>query len=126
MPPPVPYFMPYPQPGAPPSHPSSTSPVANKSPQDYPDIVTWCQYLDSHKDRNQDGVVFEPFGTILKQKGFIRITQLISSFINLADLQNWLGIEIGTVILLMDYAKADVNAINTGKLFFPRRQNTAP
>lgn len=129
MPPPVPYYMPYPQPAAPPSRSSSTSHtvlVAEKSPQDYPDIITWCQYLDSHDDRNQDGVVFEPFGTILKQKGFVRITQLISSFVHIKDLQNWLGIEVGTAILIMDYAKTDVDAINTGKLFFPRRQNGAP
>jgi hypothetical protein len=44
---------------------------------------------------------------------------------DLKDLQNWLGIEDGTAILIMEYVKADINAINTGKLFFARRQNVA-
>jgi hypothetical protein len=118
--------MSYPQPPPALSHPPFTShalPIAKKSPQDYPDIITWCRYLDSHNDRNQDGVIFEPLSIALKKKGFVRITQLVSTFIDLKDLQNWLGIEVGTAILIMDYAKADVNAINAGKLFFPHLQN---
>jgi hypothetical protein len=50
----------------------------------------------------------------------------VLTFVDLKDLQNWLGIEVGTAILIMNYVKADVNAINTGKLFFPRRQNGTP
>ena len=90
-----------------------------KSPQDYPDIITWCQYLDTHKGRNQDGIVFMPFAAVLKNKGFIRITQLTLDYISLEDLQRWLAIEVGTAILIMQYAKADVQAINEGRLFFP-------
>lgn len=92
-----------------------------KSPQNYPDLITWCEYLDSHADRNQDGITFEPLGVKLKQKGFVRITQLTSGYIDVSNLGNWLGIEVGTAILIMQYAKADVLAINAGRLFFPRR-----
>lgn len=98
-------------------------PSNEKDPHDYPDIVTWCQYLDSHKGRNQDGVVFAPFGALLKNKGFVRLTQLTSDFVGLKDLQGWLGIEVGTAILIMQYAKTDVRAIDEGRLFFPRRQD---
>jgi hypothetical protein len=111
-------------PVAPPTTQTTPSNESNeKSPQDYPDIITWCQYLDSHIGRNQDGIVFEPFGTSLKKKGFVRITQLTSGFVDLKDLQGWLEIEVGTAILIMQYAKMDVQAINAGRLFFPRRQN---
>jgi hypothetical protein len=102
-----------------------TMPGNERSPQDYPDIVTWCQYLDSHNGRNQDGIVFAPFGASLKKKGFVRITQLTSDFVCLKDLQEWLDIEVGTAILIMQYAKADVQAIDGGRLFFPRRQDNS-
>jgi len=95
-------------------------PSNEKSPYDYPDIITWCQYLDNHKGRNQDGIVFAPFGALLKNKGFIRITQLTSDFVGLKDLQEWLDIEVGTAILIMQYAKMDVRAVDEGRLFFPR------
>jgi hypothetical protein len=100
-------------------------PSSEKSPHDYPDVITWCQYLDSHKGRNQDGVAFAPFGALLKHKGFIRITQLTSDFVSLKDLQGWLGIEVGIAILIMQYAKTDVRAIDEGRLFFPRRQGNS-
>jgi hypothetical protein len=121
-----PYYSQYSQPTAPFYAPSTahTAPSSNeRSPQDYPDIVTWCQYLDSHKERNRDGIMFEPFGNLLKKRGFIRVTQLTSGFVDRKDLQEWLEIEVGTAILIMQYAKMDVQAIDTGNLFFPRRQD---
>lgn len=123
-----PYYPHYPQPTNPnpPFHAPPTTHIApsdEKSPHDYPDIITWCQYLDSHKGRNKDGIVFKPFGALLKKKGFIRITQLTSGFVELKDLQEWLGIEVGTAIFIMQYAKADVQAIDNGKLFFPHRED---
>lgn len=67
--------------------------------------------------------MFEPFGNLLKKRGFIRVTQLTSGFVDRKDLQEWLEIEVGTAILIMQYAKMDVQAIDTGNLFFPRRQD---
>lgn len=123
-----PYYPQYPQPvtnpipfHAPPT--TNMMPSNEKSPHDYPDIITWCQYLDSHKGRNQDGIIFTPFGAVLKNKGFVCITQLTSDFVTLRDLQEWLGIEVGTAILIMQYSKMDVRAIDEGRLFFPRRHN---
>ena len=103
--------------------PTQASSVEKKSPQNYPDLTTWCEYLDLHADRNQDSIVFVPLGAMLKQKGFVRITQLTSVYVDVSSLQNWLGIEVGTAILIMQYAKADVMAINAGRLFFPHRSS---
>jgi hypothetical protein len=69
--------------------------------------------------RNKDDIVFAPYGDVLKKKGFIRITQLTLDFFSLKDLQEWLGIEVGTAILIMQYAKADIEAIKAGTLVFP-------
>jgi hypothetical protein len=125
-----PYYSQYSQPATNPmpfhapltTHTMQGGPSNKKSLHDYPDIITWCQYLDSHKGRNQDGIIFAQFGALLKNKGFVRITQLTLDFVGLKDLQGWLGIEVGTAILIMQYAKMDVWAIDEGRLYFPHQQ----
>jgi hypothetical protein len=116
------YQLPYHQaaPGAP-APPSATAAPTAAAPDEqlYPDVVSWCQYLDGHKTRSKDNIVFAPYGDVLKKKGFIRITQLTLEFFSLKDLQGWLGIEVGTAILIMQYAKADIEAIKAGTLVFP-------
>ena len=37
----------------------------------------------------------------------------------LKDLQDWLGIEVGTAILIMQYAKEDIEALKSQKWVFP-------
>jgi hypothetical protein len=98
-------------------------PSNEKSPHNYPDITTWCQYLDSNDKRNQDGIVFAPFGALLKDQGFFRITQLTSEYVTVSNLEGWLGIKAGYAVLIKEYAKTDVQAINEGRLFFPCRQD---
>jgi hypothetical protein len=68
------YPFPYPTmptglPGAPaaPTVPAQTE----ETPCEYPDIVSWFQYLNGHNGCNQDNIIFAPFGTVLKKKGFI-------------------------------------------------------
>jgi hypothetical protein len=103
-------------------HPSAPAPIVapvKKFPNEYPDIVSWCQYLDAHHDQNQDDIIFSPYSALLEKKGFIHIMQLTLESFSLRDLQEWLGIEVGTAILIMQYAKADIKAIKTGKLIFP-------
>jgi len=82
-----------------------------------PDIVKWFSYLDRHEDRNKDGITFAPFGPILKQKQFFRLSQLMSSHIKLEALESWLGIEVGAAILILEYAKEDLEAVRAGQLF---------
>ena len=128
MPPPAQYF------GAPPMMNSTVSqtmsasgsgnrdavtPNSNTTSVTIPDIVAWFEYLDQHEERNKDGIVFAPYGVTLKTKGFLRITQLTLDFIQLKDLQDWLGIEVGTAILIMQYAKEDIEALKSRKRVFP-------
>ena len=84
------------------------------------DIVQWFCYLDKDDRQNQDGIIFSPYGINLKAKGFIRLSQLTLEFFKLSDLQDWLGIEVGTAILIMQYAKEDLDAIKSGRWTFPK------
>jgi hypothetical protein len=86
---------------------------------EYPEVTRWFRFLDEHEERRKDGISFAPFGDMLKNKGFVRITQLTLDFITLKDLQDWLGIEVGTAILIMQYAKDDIESIKAGKLVIP-------
>jgi hypothetical protein len=98
---------------------SATMSESNTTPIVIPDVVTWFTYLDQHEERSKDGIVFAPYGASLKAKGFLRISQLTLDFIQLKDLQDWLGIEVGTAILIMQYAKEDVEALKSQKWVFP-------
>jgi hypothetical protein len=98
---------------------SATTSESNATPVIIPDVVAWFAYLDQHEERSKDGIVFAPYGVRLKAKGFLRISQLTLDFIQLKDLQDWLGIEVGTAILIMQYAKEDVEALNLRKWVFP-------
>lgn len=103
---------------------SSNTPSLSPHPTipitDIPDIVSWFAFLDRHEQRNQDGLTFTPYGPILKAKGFLRLSQLTLDFFRLSDLQTWLGIEVGTAILIMQYAEEDLAAIRSGKWVFPK------
>ncbi|KAI6116111.1 P-loop containing nucleoside triphosphate hydrolase protein [Pisolithus sp. B1] len=70
-----------------PSDPSASEP-------EIPDIISWLAYLDQHKQRNKDGIIFSQFGPVLQKMGFVRISQLSLDFIKLPDLQEWLGINL--------------------------------
>jgi len=87
---------------------------------EYPEVTRWFHFLDEHEERSKDGIHFQPFGEVLKRKGFLRITQLTLDFIMLKDLQDWLGIDVGTAILIMQYAKEDVEDIKAGNLVIPK------
>ncbi|KAI6125920.1 hypothetical protein EDD16DRAFT_1517042 [Pisolithus croceorrhizus] len=70
-----------------PSNPSTSKP-------EIPDIISWLAYLDQHKQRNKDGIIFSQFGPVLQKMGFVCISQLLLDFIKLLDLQEWLGINL--------------------------------
>ena len=98
---------------------SATTSESNATPVIIPDVVAWFTYLDQHEERSKDGIAFAPYGIKLKAKGFLRISQLTLDFIQLKDLQDWLSIEVGTAILIMQYAKEDVEALKSRKWVFP-------
>jgi hypothetical protein len=86
---------------------------------EYPEVTRWFRFLDEHEERSKDGIHFAPYGDVLKDKGFLRITQLTLDFVTLQDLQAWLDIEVGIAILIMQYAKEDVEGIKAGTLVIP-------
>jgi hypothetical protein len=112
------------QAGMPPVSTSGNTITSNATSVIIPDVqvVDWFAYLDQHEERNKDGIVFAPYGVRLRAKGFFRITQLTLEFIQLKDLQDWLGIEVGTAILIMQYAKEDTEALKSRKWVFPDSQ----
>jgi hypothetical protein len=84
---------------------------------EFPDVVRWFQYLDEHEQRSKDGIQFSPYGIVLRDKGFLRVNQLTLDFLKLTDLQEWLGMNVGTAVMIMQYAKEDVDAIKGGWVF---------
>ncbi|KAI6029523.1 hypothetical protein PISMIDRAFT_101506, partial [Pisolithus microcarpus 441] len=47
--------------------------------------------------------------------GFLCLSQLTLDFFGLSDLQPWLGIEVGTAVMIMQYAEEDLAPIRLGK-----------
>ena len=84
-----------------------------------PDVVALFAYLDQHEEHSKDGIVFALYGVRLKAKGFLCISQLTLDFIQLKYLQDWLEIEVGIAILIMQYAKEDIEALKSRKWVFP-------
>ena len=87
--------------------------TSNMTPIIIPDILAWFSYLDWHEEHNKDGIIFMPYGVTLKAKGFLHISQLTLDFIQPKDLQEWLGIEVGIAILIMQYAKEDMDTLKS-------------
>ncbi len=85
----------------------------------YLEVTCWFPFLDKHEEHHKDGIGFAAFGEVLKNKGFLHITQLTLDFIMLKDLQDWLGIEVETAILIMQYAKDDIENIKASRLIIP-------
>jgi hypothetical protein len=85
----------------------------------YPDLVYWFSSLDTNEERNKDGIIFTPYGFILRDKGFLRLSQLTLDIVTLKDLQEWLGISAGSAVLIMQYAKQDIDDIKAGRLTVP-------
>ncbi|KAG8219220.1 hypothetical protein J3R82DRAFT_46, partial [Butyriboletus roseoflavus] len=71
--------------------------------------------LDCHDQCNRDGVIFVPFGDILKDRGFTCLSQLIPPVIQPSHLEEWLGVKTGIAFTIMQYILADLNVINSGK-----------
>ncbi|KIK74956.1 hypothetical protein PAXRUDRAFT_788134, partial [Paxillus rubicundulus Ve08.2h10] len=77
-------------------------------------IIT--SYLNQHTEQSQDGVNYSQFEGILQEKGFTRLSQLTSKHVTTSDLQQWLGVIVGTAINMKDYADDDLKAVKAGNL----------
>jgi hypothetical protein len=103
--------------------PSAPPPVAVPTSASFPGVTRWFKSLDEHEDRNQDGILYAPFGSILHERGFFRITQLDLEFVTTKDLEEWLEVKLGVAVLIMQYVKEDIAAIKAGTLTFARARN---
>ena len=103
-----------------PSAGPSSSSVSSLKPSEIPEVIAWFEYLDKHEDRNGDDVRFAPFGPILHELGFRRISQLTDrDFLDRSDLEHFLNIKTGTAVSILQYAKQDLEGIRSGKLKWP-------
>ena len=85
-----------------------------------PDIIPWFEHLEKHEKKPPGGAKFSDFGPILEAKGFDRISQLTHEYIPIDLLQQWLGIEYGTAVLIFQSVEADMRAISTGQSVLSR------
>ena len=92
----------------------------------FPDVIHWFSYLDQHVQCNQRVDVsmnFTALGPILQAKGFLDISQLSRDYVSVADLQAWLGVEVGTAIVIRSHVDTDIQAVNAGKHVLPQTDN---
>ncbi|KIK76600.1 hypothetical protein PAXRUDRAFT_781116 [Paxillus rubicundulus Ve08.2h10] len=74
------------------------------------------EWFLQHTERSQDGVNYSQFEGILQEKGFTRLSQFTSKHVTASDLQQWLGVRIGTAVNMKDYADDDLEAVRAGNL----------
>jgi hypothetical protein len=99
--------------------PSSSESCTPTASIDSVEIVSWLLYLDGHKIRSKDEICFSAYGQGFTRNGFIWISQLTSRFVTPEKLVEWLGIEIGHAILILQYLEQDIDAIKAGTLVIP-------
>lgn len=80
--------------------------------QEVPAIVPWFEALERCVEC---GVKLGELGPILKGKGFVTISQLSREYITTKELQEELGIEKGTAILIFQNVDKDLRAISSGR-----------
>ncbi|KAF8433193.1 hypothetical protein L210DRAFT_3649851 [Boletus edulis BED1] len=76
-----------------------------------PSIFTWLKSLDDHKERGKDEISFTQFAHIFKQEGFFRLSQLSGEFMSRDELQGMLNVPRGIALLIMQYAKQDLQKL---------------
>ncbi|KAI5989600.1 hypothetical protein EDC04DRAFT_2912182 [Pisolithus marmoratus] len=114
------------------SHPTTPSlPAADLPNEDlpqapemvsFPDIIRWFSFLDERlrRDPHADVTVnFSAFGPVLRAKGFLNIAQLSRDYAPVETLQAWLGVEVGTALVIRSYVDMDLQAVKVGKRVLP-------
>ncbi|KAF8546666.1 hypothetical protein OG21DRAFT_1490949 [Imleria badia] len=97
---------------------SLPNPLGSAAP--IPDVIPWFGHLEKHEKSLPGGAKFSDFGFVLEGKGFFRISQLTREYIPINLLQQWLGIEYGTAVLIFQFVEAEMKAINAGQSILPR------
>jgi hypothetical protein len=83
------------------------------------DITSWLRYLDDSETRSRDDLCFSAYGQVFVRNGFHRISQLTSHYVTPEKLVEWLDIDIGHAILILQYLEHDIDAIKRGTLVIP-------
>lgn len=99
----------------PPFAPAPSGPMVTAvAPVQAPAIKPWLEFIEHHALRNPDNIPFTLYGNQLLNQGIRRISQLQQEYITRQDLQTWLGVDVGTAILLFQYAKEDMDNASRG------------
>lgn len=100
--------------------PNHATPTGSSVSADTVDITSWLCYLDNHEKRGRDhGICFSAYAPTFVNNGFYRISQLTSRYVTPEKLVEWLGIDIGRAILILQYLEYDIEAIKAGTLIIP-------
>ena len=99
----------WPMPNANLNMPSTGSSASSSPGPGTLEVKEWFTRLENHPMRNEIGLKFSEYGTILANEGFRRITQLSRKFIAIAELWEWLNISSGTAVAIFEYAEQDVH-----------------
>ncbi|KAF8417369.1 hypothetical protein L210DRAFT_3511402 [Boletus edulis BED1] len=99
--------------------------LPNENPPEtvpFPDIIRWFSFLDQrlrHDPCVNVSMDFSAFGPVLQAKGFLDIAQLSGNYVSVENLQAWLGVEVGTALVIRSYVDLDIQAVNAGKHVLP-------
>ena len=78
---------------------------ANSQPIPNPKISDWLHYLQDHcPSRAEEDIEFTSLEKDFIQQGFTCVNQLTANFVKVEELAGWLGISIGLVVSLVQYA----------------------
>ena len=85
----------------------------------FPSLCDWLAYCDNHPHCGGKGIVFSNFTSAFSTQGFYSLEQLDGDFVSVDQLRDWMGIGPGTGVTILQYAKADLKAIQEGALVVP-------
>ena len=96
--------------------PPAPSTHALPSPVSFPEIAPWLLSLNEHTHHCSPHINFSSLSEPLLKNRFFCINQLASKFVSVDKLMELLQMNYGTVILLLQYAKEDVEVCWAGKI----------
>jgi hypothetical protein len=94
-------------------------------PTFYPAIYDWLAHCMTVATRSNKGIDFLSLSNLFTKEGFYTLEQLDANFITAKQLQEWLGVSLGTGVLLLQYAKWDLDAIKNGTFQFDSIQGSS-
>lgn len=74
----------------------------------FPHISDWLGTLDSDPVRGADNRNFTQYAQRFTDHGFLRLNELLDELVSVDSLAQWLGVGRGVIVVILKYAKADV------------------